>query len=394
MGGSGTQATNAINSNWGAQNLYNAPRALSDPAFQDILANYGSGKTSLADALSAAKGQDPAALRQQVNEAYNQMWADNHAGKFNHPGTGRVDEGLWKAAQDRVSGMQNQLQKAEEDARSGPDKMNAIFSNPLTGTKAATEQVMGNEVFKPYLAYGQGLIGENEKVQGLLDESRNALMGRDESYGLTGTDLKALGQTSDATARLYGSQEQSLAQMLADRGLSQAPSGAATQAYSGLLGNKNEQLAKAQLGIAQSRIDTARGLANDRMNADLQRHRTVQGSIEGMGRLAGQAVNDQFSRNMQGLGNYQQQNKDSMGAAQTMQDQYNQQFQQQQATKGPSFGDILGGLGTGLIGTAAGGFGGAFGAGLGKSIFNPKTKGNNWNSGNEESPNFIGPRQG
>jgi len=372
MGGKGQNASDQVSGNSGMQNLYNAPKYLSDPRMQDILSSYGSGKTSLADALASAKGSDYSAAQKAASDAYNQMWADNHAGKFNGPknqnGESAIDEAKWQAAQDRVQGLNAAADQARQDAAGGMDRMNALFTNPLTGTKAATDQVMGNELFKPYIDYGKGLIDQHGKVSGQLDEDRNSLMGRDESYGLQDSDLKAYGQASDNISRQFAASDQGLAQMLADRGLSQAPSGAAMQAFSGQMGNKNEQLGQMQLQISQNRINTARGLANDRMNADLQRSGQLQSGIQGMGQLSNQAVNDQFSRNMAGVQQYGQQNKDSLGAAKTAQDVQNEMFGQQQATKGPSFGDILGGMATGLGGAFSGGLGTSLGAGLGKKL--------------------------
>lgn len=375
MGGKGDSATNAINGNSGYNNLYNAPQYLADPKFQDLLSSYGSGKTSLADALSAAKGTDPTALRDKVSQDYNQMWAKNKDGGYGDLNTPQ-GQSAWQAAQQQVQNEQADLQKQDDAAKGGADRMNAIFTNPLTGTKAATDQVMNNDAFKPYADYGKGLIGQNDNVTGNLASDRDALMGKGETYGLTDNDLKAYGQASDNISRQYASSDQSLAQMLSDRGLSQAPSGAAVQAFSGQMGNKNEQLAQMQQQISQNRINTAQGLANDRMNADLSQQKTLQGSIQGMGSLTNQAVGDQFNRNLAGVNTYAQQNKDSLGAAQANQDQMNQGFSQQQATKGPGLGDILGAAGGIALGAATGGvgtgLGAALGQGLGSSI-NPST---------------------
>jgi hypothetical protein len=398
MGGKGQDAGNAVTNNSGYNNLTNAPATLSDPRMQDILSSYGSGKTSLADALSAAQGgQDYKALQAQAQKAYNDMWTKRNQMVVGPDGKthSAMSTDDFNRANEAYQHTADAANKAEQDSRGGQDRMNAIFTNPLTGTKAATDQVMSNELYKPYIDYGKGLIGQNDKVTGNLDSDRNSLMGRDESYGLTDNDLKAYGQASDSIGRQYASSDQSLAQMLADRGLSQAPSGAAMQAFSGQLGNKNEQLAQMQQQIANSRIQTAKGLAEDRMNSDLAQQKTVQGSIQGMGNLAGQAVNDQFSRNMSGVQQYGQQNKDSLTAAQMAQQQQNEMFGQQQATKGASFGDIMGGLATGAAGAFTGGLGGALGTGIGKGIVgNGATNtGSNWYAGNEASPGFVGPRR-
>jgi hypothetical protein len=90
-------------------------------------------------------------------------------------------------------------------------------------------------------------------------------------FQLTQDDREAYGQVSGDVARMYGEQEQAASQSLARRGLASANSGAAGATFSGLQGNKNEMLAKAQMGIAQKRMEntTQRLQENRRLQANL-----------------------------------------------------------------------------------------------------------------------------
>lgn len=85
-----------------------------------------------------------------------------------------------------------------------------------------------------------------------LQDEQNKLA--TEGYGLNQNDYEAYGQASGNIARLFGQQEQNLAQSLADRGLGGVTSGVGASQFSGLMGNKNEQLARAQQDIAQNRM--------------------------------------------------------------------------------------------------------------------------------------------
>lgn len=73
-------------------------------------------------------------------------------------------------------------------------------------------------------------------------------------FSLQPQDYEAYGQASGDISRLFGQQEQQASQSLARRGLMSAGSGAAGATFSGLAGNKNEMLAKAQTDIAQKRM--------------------------------------------------------------------------------------------------------------------------------------------
>jgi hypothetical protein len=113
--------------------------------------------------------------------------------------------------------------------------------------------------------YGEGglqsrLAGEEKDLAG-------------QGFKLNSDDMTSYGQTAGDISRLFGQQEQSAAQSLARRGLGSAASGAAGATFSGLAGNKNEMLAKAQTDIAQRRYQ-------DTMNR-LQQTRNMMTNLSG-----------------------------------------------------------------------------------------------------------------
>lgn len=133
-----------------------------------------------------------------------------------------------------------------------------------------------------------GMFGQGG-MQSRLDAEERNLAGR--GFSLQPEDIEAYGQTSGDIARLFGQQEQAAAQSLASRGLAAAPSGAAGVAFSGLQGNKMEQLARAQMQIAQQRMQNnmerlnqtrqlQRGLAQDAAGLSQQRADARRGLLE------------------------------------------------------------------------------------------------------------------
>lgn len=129
-----------------------------------------------------------------------------------------------------------------------------------------------------------------------------------------------------------------------------------------MMGNKYEHLAQLQ-----------RGIANDRMQMNQQRLNATRNYMQSLGSQAEGAVGNQFNRNMAGINSEYNQKSgvtgQQMASQQAQQNQLNSGFEQQQATKGPGFGDILMGVGSNLLGGAVGGVGAAAGAGLGSSLF-------------------------
>jgi hypothetical protein len=273
------------------------------------------------------------------------------------------DNPALKSLQDRTGGqnspeLQSILQQYSQGGMSLSDALSKaggiqggtdrLATDPLTGSLMAAQQVQSNPLTSGLFGKGgiqdqaQGLFG---KLDSNLDESRNALMGRDQSYGLQDSDLKAYGQASNNIGRMFAGQEQNLAQSLADRGLGAAPSGAAGQSFSGLYGNKLEQLAGLQQQIAQNRIQTAQGLAQARNQSDLQRQAANNGLIQNLGSQAQNALQDQYGRQVQGSENNYNQLAGTAGLnlnnQALQQNVANSQFSQQQNSKQPGLLDSI-----------------------------------------------------
>lgn len=150
----------------------------------------------------------------------------------------------------------------------------------VTGTGAsdfATNQVQNNSVLGQLFGKGGTLDRTNQEEQ---DLSKNG-------WSLKPEDMQAYGQASDNLAREFGSSGGSLAQALSDRGISN--SGAAGAAFSGLQGNKLEQLGQVQ-----------RQIANDRMNTNMQRLGQTRQFLSGLSGQASNDINQQYGRNMSG----------------------------------------------------------------------------------------------
>lgn len=159
-----------------------------------------------------------------------------------------------------------------------------LAMSPVASQKFATEQVQNNPILGKL--FGKG--GAMDRAD--LEEQDLAKRG----YSLKPEDYEAYGQASGDIARLFGQQEQNTAADLASRGLAAAPSGAAGVAYSGLQGNKNEQLAKAQTDIAQKRMQ----MNLDRLNA-------TRSYLGGLGSLGEKSIMDTRSQNLAGVGQKQ-----------------------------------------------------------------------------------------
>jgi hypothetical protein len=218
------------------------------------------------------------------------------------------------------------------------DKLDALrdslATGSTTGSRMATDQVQSNPILAQL--YGKG---------GQLDQAtQSATDLNSRGWSLTPQDNEAYGQASDNTARLFGQQENSLAQSLASHGLATGASGAATVGYTGLAGNKNEQLASSQ-----------RQIANDRMNMNQQRLTATRNYVNQLSGGANTAIQDQYGRQLQGA---QQKNNELSSGAQL--NNQNNQIQQKAAedtyeSSGPTLGQALGsGLASGLSGAAFG----------------------------------------
>lgn len=160
---------------------------------------------------------------------------------------------------------------------------NEYKKNPETegveGTQIATDQIRNN----PLLS---SLFGEGGLQSRLNDEEKQL---SSQGFKLTPEDMTAYGQTSGNIANMFGNQEQQAAQSLAKRGLASASSGASGALFSGLAGNKNEMLARAQTDVAQKRYQDT-----------VQRLQGTRNQMQSLGAQASGDINDQFNRQLSG----------------------------------------------------------------------------------------------
>lgn len=303
--GSGRHAKNVVKKKTkGEKSLQTESDLAGSSRVQRALQDYSSGKVSLQDAIAnAQQGIDTTGLKGKA----------------------------LKTALSQKEALPALLQRE-------------IATSPLTGTRFAEEQLGKTRL--------GGLLGRLD-----TEEQKLASQG----FQLTPEDREAYGQAAGDITRKFGRAEQSLAQTLANRGLTGAPSGAAGAAFSGLSGNKLEMLAKQQ-----------RAIADDRMRNTLERLQQTRSLLSTLGSSELQA---QFGRQLAGretsMGERERQARLAMGQRQLTQDQLNREIEQEEMTAGPGIGEILGGIGmgvaTGLTGGAAAGIGAGL-TGVGKAV--------------------------
>lgn len=375
MGGSeGYSAANKVATPKSLETSGKRSDLLGIPGVQDIMSKYGQGGMSLSDALSSAKG-----LQSDPNSAKRKSMQDQIAAL---KGQGAGDRDSFKRNQSKIADLENQLQSLP-----GQESADTSGLSDMLATGAGTAGQFAREQLDKSDFYGGQKhafdeAGKNtDKYNANADIDREAMSGKDPSYGMNTNDYAAYGQASGDLARMYGGQEQGLAQSLADRGLGAAPSGAAAQQFSGLLGNKYEQLAKAQTDIAQKRIDVARDQVNKRAQQNLDLLKGSQGVTSDMGKQMAAEQNSQIANQMGArtanenqLSNQTKQEQEQQGLAQN---QANEAMAQQQSTEKEGLGSTLakgalGAVGTGLAGALTGGVAPALGA-IGKgasSLYN------------------------
>lgn len=210
---------------------------------------------------------------------------------------------------------------------------NLIASDPLSGSRFASDQVMAD----PNGARMFG-TGDSALSRALAEDKQLAQQG----YQLNQDDHTAYGQISGDIARMFGNQENQTARSLASRGLAAAPSGAAGAAFSGLAGNKNEQLAKAQMDIASQRFDRTMQRRQQLANTQTDLNGQYQG-----------AVQNQFGRQMAGV----QQSRNNLENAAGLQTDQNKaanaaNLDSNVDKRGAKGKTLLQGFGTGLFGSA------------------------------------------
>lgn len=204
------------------------------------------------------------------------------------------------------------------------DEMAGLASSPIYGSNVAQQQVMSD----PLLS---GLFNKGGSRDMALDEERRL---SSQGFKLTSDDHEAYGQASGDIARMFGQQEQSLASALADRGLATGGSGAAGAQFTGLQGNKNEQLAKMQMQIANQRMENTKARLADTRSYSL-----------GLAGLGQDAENSAFNRNMTGANSRTSLASDLAGqtrgdySAQAAQDQA--EMESKLANKKKNLGDAL-----------------------------------------------------
>lgn len=418
-------------------------RTQADPRVAKLLAQYGSGGLSLQDALAQAGtyGTNTAASRTKGSQAdietAKQKLAAAQKGQNDYQSLlARARAGDAKAAEEWTaldkSSYQGQSFARDIDTYNGqikdlsqqivdPDNsldlqtiQNLVATDPMAARKFSTDQVMSDPVFqKMYGAGGQqdklfqdadknraDIVGADQqvadsdalinKLNGYMDENRQALSGKDDAYKLQDSDYAAYGEGSGNIARMFGQQEQGLAQALADRGLASSPNGVAASQFSGLYGNKMEQLGQLQRQISQDRVNKASEMFKFRTQADQERLSAQQGYGSnlrnyGMGlrqygtnlndqqrdltALYDKSINDNRTQNLAGRAINDKTTNDAaqMQLAQAIeaQNQSNEAFNQRLATAKPS---AWGNIATAAIGAGAGALTGGLGAGIGMNL--------------------------
>lgn len=229
-----------------------------------------------------------------------------------------------------------------------------LATDAITGSRFATEQVQNNPILSKLFGKGGAMERADTEEQDLAKRG----------YNLQPEDYEAYGQASGNIARMFGTQEQSLAQSLANRGLAAAPSGAAGVEYTGLAGNKMEQLANQQ-----------RQIADQRMQMNLQRLNATRNYLSGLGNQAENAINQQYNRQLAGAGEQRSalENASQLTTAQNAEANNAglASMQNKQSQKGQTLGEAFGaGLKSSAtqLGAAPGNLASSYTGGLGSSL--------------------------
>lgn len=289
----------------------------------------GSAGNALGSFFSGGSGSDSGGFQQGNQDAINQAFSRNQM---------LGDNGLQRdiAAYGRGEGtLANAI-----GSYSGPGQQNQAYRqlalDPTSSLRFATDQIQNN----PLMAQ---TFGKDGTLSRTTNEEKDLSQ---RGYSLKPEDYEAYGQASGNIARMFGGAQQGLAQSLSDRGL--GTSGIGNQAFMSNQGSQLEQLGQLQSQIAQQR-----------MNMNMQR---LGQTRQFLGQLTGQAqgaVQNQFGRELAGVQNQQDQlNNGGVARQGQMDQQANQRFNQQQATKPVTFGDALASLGYSGLGGVSSMFGG------------------------------------
>lgn len=220
--------------------------------------------------------------------------------------------------------------------------------DPTKGTQQATDQVKGNSLFSDTYNQGMSQYGDTRATQGQQQGIMNQLQGQ--GYSLQPQDHEAYGQASGNIARQFGQQGTGIAQDLASRGLSAAPTGAAGAEFSGLAGNKNEMLAQAQKSIADARMNSTMQRIGQQQQFVGQLNGQAAGQNDSLGKQAQGALDSQRTGNQQGVRDYTGALTAASNAAQG--EVKSAEFNAGQA--GPTTGQSLSQAGSSVLGSAAG----------------------------------------
>jgi len=252
------------------------------------------------------------------------------SGKVNTAGQGLVNGG---SLADALKGL-----NADESA--------GLAASPIYGQSVAQNEVLND----PVLA---GLFGKDGQLAG-AEKQANDLSSQ--GFKLQPQDVEAYGQASGNIARMFGQNEQSLSQALGDRGLAAGGSGAGSAAFSGLMGNKNEQLGQMQMQIA-----------NQRMNNTMQRLQQTRNYISQLGGLGQNAEQSAFNNNLNANNQRTNQANDLSAAERgdyvTAEGAKQKSMESQQGAQSQNLGDaISSGLYQGVEAQAGAGTAGLFGS--------------------------------
>lgn len=219
-----------------------------------------------------------------------------------------------------------------------PSRMGNVLKSAIDNQTAyagdPTKEVQNNGILGGLFGAGGTMDRANAEEQRLASQG----------YNLTPEDHEAYGQASGNIARQFGQSDKSLATALSNRGLSN--SGVAGASFTGLQGNKDEQLAGLQHSIADSR-----------MKMNQERLNQTRSFLSSLGTQANTDINSAQTRGVQKAEGqnqaYQNQYNMANGIMQGAQGQSNTQLEQQQQTAHPN--DFITGLsGAMKIGSAAG----------------------------------------
>jgi hypothetical protein len=221
----------------------------------------------------------------------------------------------------------------------GATNQGNIFSESRTGNAGMAQEAAGSIIGGS--RGGDGYSGFQDQVRnggitsqlygqgGALGNAIGQYNNLQANPGLTAQDNTAYGQASGQIANQFGAQQNSIAQAMANRGMSN--SGAAGAAFSGSFGNQQEQLGQLQTQIAQNR---------EMMNT--QRMGQLQNFISQLGQGANQATGQAMQGGQNAYNN-------AMGYLNAQQGQSNAQLDQMNKTAHAStLGNAMAGLSGGM----------------------------------------------